>query len=92
MESNGFTCNFFIADFHVLGIFIPKNKFRSKKKSRLSRGVAVVAVRALVEICIDVISAVLRATDLRFRLPFVTWARLMHLILRILKSLEQTQK
>jgi hypothetical protein len=49
---------------------------------RLSRGVA---VRVLVEICVDDISAVLRATDLRFLLPFVSWAGLMHLILRILK-------
>jgi hypothetical protein len=62
-----------------------------KKKIRLSRGVAGVAVRALVEICVEDISAVLRATDLRFRLSFVTWAGLMHLILRILKFLEQTQ-
>jgi hypothetical protein len=63
-----------------------KNKFRTKKHFRLSRGVAViagVAVRALVEIYIDDISAALRATDLRFRLPFVSWAGLMHLILRI---------
>jgi hypothetical protein len=52
-------------------------------KFRLSRGVAGVAVRALVEICVDDISAVLRATD--FRLPFISWAGLMHLILRILK-------
>jgi hypothetical protein len=61
---------------------------------RLSRGVAgvagvaSVAVRSLVEICIDDISAVFRATDLRFRLSFVSWAGLMYLnylILRILK-------
>jgi hypothetical protein len=50
-----------------------------------SRGVAGFAVRSLVEICIDNISAVLRATGLRFRLPFVSWAGLMHLIIRILK-------
>jgi hypothetical protein len=62
--------------------FMPKNKFRAKKKIRLSRGVA---VRALVEICVDDISAVLKATDLRFWLPFVSWTELMHLILRILK-------
>jgi hypothetical protein len=37
-----------------------------------TRGVATVAVRALVEICIDDIPAVLRATDLRIRLPFVS--------------------
>jgi hypothetical protein len=58
-----------------------------KKKFRLSRGVvgiAGVAVRSLIEICID-ISAVLRAPDLRFQLPFVSWSGLMHLILRILK-------
>jgi hypothetical protein len=51
----------------------------------LSRGVVVVAgvaVRALIEICIDDISAVLRTTDLRFRLAFVSWAGLMHLIFR----------
>jgi hypothetical protein len=45
-----------------------KNEFRAKK-IRLSRGVA---VRLLVEICIDDISTVLRATDLRFRLSFVS--------------------
>jgi hypothetical protein len=78
---------FFIANFHVLGLVT--YKFRAKKKIRLSRGVA---VRVLVEICIDDISAVLRTTDLRFWLPFVSWAGLMHLILRILKSLEQTQE
>jgi hypothetical protein len=59
------------------------------KNFRLSRGVA---VRALVKICVDDISAVLRASDLRFLLPFVSWAGLMHLILRNLKSLEQTQE
>jgi hypothetical protein len=64
-----------------------KKLVRAKKIVRLSRGV----VRSLVKIYIDDISAVLRATDLRFRLPFVSWAELMHLILRILKTLEQTQ-
>jgi hypothetical protein len=59
-----------------------KTSLERKRISRLSR---VVAVRVLVEICVDDISAVLRAADLRFRLPFVSWARLMHLILRILK-------
>jgi hypothetical protein len=47
MESIGFTCKkkfFFIANFHVLGLFIPKNEFRAKKNVRLSRGVAGVAV------------------------------------------------
>jgi hypothetical protein len=81
MESIGFTCK--------KKKIKPKKQVKSEKKFRLSRGVA---VRALVEICVDDISAVLRATDLRFRLPFVTWAGLMHLILRILKSLEQTQE
>jgi hypothetical protein len=38
-------------------------EFRAKKKFRQSRGVA---VRVLDEFCIDVISAVLRATVLRF--------------------------
>jgi hypothetical protein len=41
-----------IANFHVSELFVPKHK-----KMRLSRGVA---VRSLVEICIDDISAVLR--------------------------------
>jgi hypothetical protein len=50
---------FFIANFH--GLIIPKNMFRAKK-IRLSRGVA---VQSLIEIRIDDISAVLRATDLR---------------------------
>jgi hypothetical protein len=39
-----------------------KNQFRAKKKFRLSRSVAGVANRALVEICIDDISAALKAT------------------------------
>jgi hypothetical protein len=30
----------FIANFHVLGIFMPENKFRAKTNFRLSRGVA----------------------------------------------------
>jgi hypothetical protein len=59
-----------------------KNEFGAKKKIHLSRGVAVLA---LVEIFIDDILAALRVTDLRFLLPFVSWAGLMHLILRILK-------
>jgi hypothetical protein len=63
---------FFIANFHVLGLFIIPKKQVSEKNIRLSRGVAVVAVRVLVEICIDDISTDLRATDLRFRLPFVS--------------------
>jgi hypothetical protein len=74
--------------FHVLGLFIPKMSLE-RKNFRLSRGIA---VRSLVEICIDDISAVLRATDFRFGLHFVSWAELMHLILRILKSLEQIQE
>jgi hypothetical protein len=55
LESVGFTCKkmFFIAYFHVLGLFIPKNKFKAKKNFRLSRGVASVTVRSLVEICIE---------------------------------------
>jgi hypothetical protein len=69
-----------VANFHVLELFIPKKQVQSEKKFRRSRGVA---VRALVEIRIDDISAVLRAIDLRFRLPFVSWAGLMHLILKI---------
>jgi hypothetical protein len=48
-------------------------------------GIAVVAVRALVEICIDDILAVLKATDLRFQQSLVIWAGLIDLILRILK-------
>jgi hypothetical protein len=32
--------NFFIANFHVLGLFIPKNEFKAKFFFRLSRGVA----------------------------------------------------
>jgi hypothetical protein len=60
MESIVFTCNFIIANFHVLGLFI--------QKIRLSNGV--VALQALHENCNDDISAVLRATDLRFRLLF----------------------
>jgi hypothetical protein len=80
MENIGFTCKKiipFIANFHVLELFIPKNKLRAKN-FRLSRGVSGVAVWELVEICIDDISAVFRATALRFRLPFVNWAGLMH--------------
>jgi hypothetical protein len=61
--------NWFHFQFFLLLIFAfydflyIKYKFRAKKKFRLSRGVAVVAVRTLVEICIDDISVVLRATD-----------------------------
>jgi hypothetical protein len=33
-----------IANFHVLGLFIPKNEFRAKKLFRLSRDVAGLAV------------------------------------------------
>jgi hypothetical protein len=41
MESIGFTCKKkIIANFHVLGLFIPKNEFKAKKKFRLSRGLA----------------------------------------------------
>jgi hypothetical protein len=85
MESIGFTCKkniFFIANFHVLGFLYQKTSLERKKNVRLSRGVA---GRALVEICTDDISAVLRATDLRFWLSIVSWAGFMHLILRILK-------
>jgi hypothetical protein len=66
--------------FTLLYLYL-KNKLRAKK-IRLSRGVA---VRALVEICIDDISAVLRATYSRFQLTFPIWAGLMHLLLRIFK-------
>jgi hypothetical protein len=59
-----------------------------KNKFHLSRGVA---VRVLDNICLHVISAVLRPTDLRSKLPFVIKAGLMHFILRILKSLKQLQ-
>jgi hypothetical protein len=73
-----------------------KMSLERKKKLCLSRGVAGVvgvAVRALVEIGVDDISAVLRATDLRFQLAFVSWAGLMHLInFEFSKSLEQTQE
>jgi hypothetical protein len=75
----------FHLDFILLLIFLHKTGFRAKKNFRLSRGVAGVAIRSLVEICIDDISALLRATDLRFRLTFVSWVELIHLILRILK-------
>jgi hypothetical protein len=75
----------FFANFHVLELFMPQKPDKSEKQiyfCLLSRGVA---GRALVEICIEDISAAFRATDLRFRLFFVIWAGLMHLILRILK-------
>jgi hypothetical protein len=36
-----------------LGLFMPKKQVQSEKKFRLSRGVAGVAVRALVEIYVD---------------------------------------
>jgi hypothetical protein len=39
------TCNFFfIANFHVLGLFIPKKRVKTEKKIRLSRGDAGLAV------------------------------------------------
>jgi hypothetical protein len=44
------------------------------------------------ENCFEDISATLSATELRSLLSFIIWASLMHLILRILKSLEKTQK
>jgi hypothetical protein len=44
----------------------------------------------MVVICIDDILAVLRATDLRFWLPVVSWAHTQNF--EILKSLEQTQE
>jgi hypothetical protein len=69
-----------IASFHVFGLFIPKKS--DALEGRLSRGVA---VRVLGEFCMHDISAILGATDLRFRLPIIIWAGLMHLILRILK-------
>jgi hypothetical protein len=56
---------FFIASLHVLGLFIPKKQVETKKKFRLAR----VAVQIFDEICMHDISAVLRATDFRFRLP-----------------------
>jgi hypothetical protein len=65
----------------IEGLIIIKMSLERKTFFRLTRGVAGVAVRSLVEICIDDISAVLRATDLRLRLPFVSCAGLMHLIL-----------
>jgi hypothetical protein len=51
MESIGFSCKKNISNFHILGLFIPKNDFGAKKKFHLSRGVAGVAgvaVRSLV--------------------------------------------
>jgi hypothetical protein len=78
---------FFIANFHVLGLFMPKKQVQSEFffPSVTVAGVAGVALRALVEICVDDISAVVRTTDFRFPLPLISWAGLMHLILRILK-------
>jgi hypothetical protein len=70
---------------------IPKIQLRAKKKFRLLRGVVVVAivagvaVRVLIEICIDDISAVLRAKNMKYWLSFIIWPGLMHLILRILR-------
>jgi hypothetical protein len=46
MESIGFTCKkkkFFIANFHVLGLFIPQKRVKSEKKIHPSRGVASIA-------------------------------------------------
>jgi hypothetical protein len=76
----------------ILHMWKVKMSLERKNYFRTARGVA---VRLLVEICIEDISAVLRATVLRFRLFFVSWAGLMHLILRIkkfLKSPEQIQE
>jgi hypothetical protein len=69
MESIGFTCTrkLFYCKFSRLRLFIPKKQVKSKKKIRLSRGVAGVAVRALVEIFVDDISAYhTNHTDLKF--------------------------
>jgi hypothetical protein len=58
----GFTCNFFLLQiFTFLDFSYLKTSLERNKNFRRSRGVA---VRALVEICVDDISAVLRATDL----------------------------
>jgi hypothetical protein len=93
MESIGFTCKknqFFNAKFHVLGLFITlKMNSERKKNPSVTRRCHPVVGRNLYRRY----PAVLRA--LRLRLPFDSWAGLMHLILRIfeiLKSLEQTQE
>jgi hypothetical protein len=55
-----------IANFHVLGLFISKKQVRSENQFQS----ATRRCRFLLdEICIDDISAALRATDLRFWLP-----------------------
>jgi hypothetical protein len=78
MESIGFTCNiFFMANFHVLGPFMPKTCFGRKKFPS-------VTWRLMHEIFTDDISATLSATELRFLLPFNIWAGMMHRILKIL--------
>jgi hypothetical protein len=83
MESIGFTCNLvFIANFHVLHL----KKFYANFFFHLSGGVAAVAVRALVEICINDISVVrLQIWDLGYPSSF-------GLDFKMLKSLEQTQE
>jgi hypothetical protein len=52
-----------IAFFHVLGLIIPNNMFRAKKKIRLSRGVAAAAVD---RICRVDFSVTLRDRELKF--------------------------
>jgi hypothetical protein len=58
--------NIFIANFHVLGLYIPKNEFRANFFFRLSRGVA---VGFFDEIWCTVSSAVLSARKLKFWSP-----------------------
>jgi hypothetical protein len=73
---------FFIAYFHVLGLFIAKKNVLDEKSLSVRHAKNPRAL--LVGICIDDISAALRA-DLIFRLPFIIKAGFMHLLLRISK-------
>jgi hypothetical protein len=72
---------FFIVNFHVLGLFIPKKQVEGVKNS----------------VCHAALSALPSGRWTKFEiyrieisLTFIIWAELMHLILRILKSFEKT--
>jgi hypothetical protein len=65
---------------------MPKNQ---SEFFNLPRGVA---IRSFDGTCIDDISTVLSATELRSVLIFIIWAGFMQLMLIILKSLDKTRK
>ena len=72
-------CFFFIADFHVLGLFI------GKKHNLSEKNFSVCHAPLYAKICVTPTASTIRATAPKSFLTFVIWAGLMHLILRIFK-------